>query len=268
MAPPEPRNAAGAPKADELLSVQGLRLEFDGVKALNGASFRLEEGQIGGLIGPNGAGKTTLFNCISGLYKANSGWIRLNGRDIVGVAPHRITGMGVSRTYQNLGLFSSLTVLENVLLGGHWRMHAGFAASAFGLKRVRNEEQHYRAVAVAVLEEFDLAEYAKCRVEELPYGTLKRVEIARALVSDASLLMLDEPAGGLSQAEVALMGELIAHIRDTRHLTILLVEHHMGMVMRVCDTVVVLERGQVIASGCPTTIQSNPDVIAAYLGEL
>lgn len=249
-----------------LLQVADVRLAFGGLRALDGPSFTVADGEIVGLIGPNGAGKTSLFNCVSGLYRPQSGSIRVAGTEVVGLARHRVASLGVGRTFQNLGLFSTQTVLENVLAGAYHTTRGGYWATALALPRIARTEATVRRDALALLDALGLAGVATRIAGTLPFGTLKRVELARALLSSPRLLLVDEPANGLIHSEVAELGTTLRSLARERGTAILLVEHHMGLVMSTCDRVVVLDFGRLIAEGRPTDVARDPAVVAAYLG--
>jgi len=249
-----------------LLRVDRLTVRFGGVTALDEVSFAVEPGQVCGLIGPNGAGKTTLFDCVSRLTRPRAGRIEFDGRDLLALPAHRIAALGIARTFQHLGLVGSLTVRENVMLGGQQASRTGFGAAALRLPVVGREERAVRRRADEVLDRVGLAHLAARPAAGLPYGTLKRIELARALGAAPRLLLLDEPASGLSHGEVDELAGVVAGLRDDDELTVLLVEHHMGLVMRMSDKVVVLDFGRKIAEGAPSAVREDPVVVRAYLG--
>ena len=249
-----------------VLEVDDVTVRFGGVTALDSLTFTVDEGAICGLIGPNGAGKTTMFNVISRIYNPTYGHIRFDGNDVLSAHASTISRLGITRTFQNLALWPGMSVLDNVMVGAHTRSKGNAISAALRIGS-RREERRVAMRAYELLDELELADVAFRPAAGLPFGTLKRIEIARALAGEPKLLMLDEPASGLTHAEVDELGVLVRRLRDEYRLTVLLVEHHMAMVMGISDNVVVLDFGRLIAQGPPPVIARDPKVIEAYLGE-
>lgn len=242
-------------------------MRFGGLTAVNSLNMSIDEGSIVALIGPNGAGKTTAFNMITGVYVPSSGEVTFRGRRLSRLRPDQITQLGIARTFQNIRLFRNLTVLDNILVAGHLRLKGGMLASALGFPSPRREEKIMKDQANALLERVGLAKYRDEIATSLPYGSQRRLEIARALMTQPSLLLLDEPAAGMNPKETLDLGAFIQQIRREDDLTILLIEHHMKLVMQVSEDIYVLEYGNLIAHGTPAEISRDPVVIKAYLGE-
>jgi len=250
----------------DILRVRGLTKRFGGLAAVNEVDFDVREGGISGLIGPNGAGKTTIFNLITGVYKVSSGTVSFGGRDITDLEPHRIAGLGVTRTFQNIRLFKNLSVFENVLTACHASASYGLADSLLRLPRFRREERAIMDKADGLLEILGLADRKDAIANGLPYGLQRRLEITRALALDPRLLLLDEPAAGMNPDETEQLMRLIGEIRDRFELSVLVIEHHMDLVMGLCEHIVVLNFGQKLADGAPDAIRGDKRVVEAYLG--
>jgi len=250
-----------------ILDFSHVTLRFGGVTALEDVSFGVQAGDLFAIIGPNGAGKTSIFNCINGVYKPQKGSILFEGKELVGERPVNVARQGVGRTFQNLGLFMNLNLIDNLLLGRHLQMKTGFFSGAFWWGRAKNEEMINRQKIEAIIDLLELQPHRYQSVGLLPYGIQKRVELGRALAMEPRILLLDEPVAGMNLEETEDMARYILEINNELGVSILLVEHDMAMVMDIADYVMALDFGQTIATGPPKDIQNNPRVIAAYLGE-
>ncbi len=258
---------SGPKTYDHLLIVENLNLSFKGVKAIDGVSFHVDDGELFAIIGPNGAGKTSLFNSINQVYRPQEGDIKWKGESLMGLKPNITAERGIARTFQNIALFPHMTVVENLLTGRHVRMKSGWLAGSVWLGKAKKEEMENRGIVEDIIDFLEIEQWRKYPVGLLPYGIQKRVELGRALAMDPELLLLDEPVAGMNLEETEDMARFILDVQDELGIAILLVEHDMGLVMDIADRVLVVDFGRPIMTGVPAEVQRNPAVIKAYLGE-
>lgn len=258
---------SGPKEYEHLLEVENLNLSFKGVKAIDGVSFHVDDGELFAIIGPNGAGKTSLFNSINQVYHPEEGDIRWKGESLMGLKPNRTAELGIARTFQNIALFPHMTVIENLLTGRHVRMSTGAFAGGVWFGKAKKEEIENRAIVEDIIDFLEIEQWRKYPVGLLPYGIQKRVELGRALAMDPELLLLDEPVAGMNLEETEDMARFILDVQDELGIALILVEHDMGLVMDIADRVLVVDFGRQITVGPPTEVQKNPNVIKAYLGE-
>ena len=257
----------GPEEYEHLLEVKDIHLSFKGVKAVDGVSFHVDDGELFAIIGPNGAGKTSLFNSINQVYHPEEGDVLWKGETLMGLKPNRTAERGLARTFQNIALYPHMTVLENILTGRHVRMNTGWLAGSLWVGKAKNEEIANREIVEGIIDFLEIEQWRKYPVGLLPYGIQKRVELGRALAMDPELLMLDEPVAGMNLEETEDMARFILDVQDELGIAMILVEHDMGLVMDIADRILVVDFGKQIAVGRPAEIQANPNVIKAYLGE-